>query len=44
MSIRQMESNVQSLIDLFVDTMPHQMKGMKDIYMMITGMGSGNVI
>jgi hypothetical protein len=27
MLIKQSESNVQSLIDLFVDTMSHQMKG-----------------
>jgi hypothetical protein len=27
MSIWQTKSNVQSLIDLFVDMMPHQMKG-----------------
>jgi len=26
-STRQVELNVQSLIDLFADTMPHQMKG-----------------
>jgi hypothetical protein len=27
MSTQQAKSNVQSLIDLFVDTMSHQMKG-----------------
>jgi hypothetical protein len=27
MSTQQVESNVQSLIDLYVDIMPHQMKG-----------------
>ncbi len=26
-STKQVESNVQSLIDLSIDTMPHQMKG-----------------
>jgi len=29
MSTWQGESNVQSLIDLSIDTMPHQMKGIK---------------
>jgi hypothetical protein len=28
-STRQVESNVQSLIDLFADTMPHQMRDWK---------------
>jgi hypothetical protein len=30
MSIQQAKSNVQSLIDLFTDIMPHQMKGIRN--------------